>query len=412
MRRLMPRSPMRSRPPRRSRWPPDWPSRPVATGKAGLNHSRSRIGMDADAMIVPSTAAACRARTRATEGSLSSVGERALDGGLGRRLVRPPRRQPFGIGRDGRSERGVDPHIAVRRDGTRSPRQTGRSTATTGRRRRRARHPPPRSTRTRSRPWKATGRPAGPRCRAAGAACARWHRPRRWSRAGGTPIGGRPGPATRDAAPSRSSRPGSLVASGAGDEQARAHREGRRHRGRRALDGTGPADGPDRAGKGPAGPISGSRKARFRCTGPGPDGPSRASATARAASGRHDAAWDPSGTPGSQAHRVEVVNSPTWSMVCDAPDMMQLGRAVGRADDEGHPALMGLDHRRMQLGGGRAARDADDGGRAAGHGEAEGEEAGAALIEADVHPQPGGQRQGQRRRARAGADHRIGDAAA
>ena len=93
---------------------------------------------------------------------------------------------------------------------------------------------------------------------------------------------------------------------------------------RGAVEYGGPRAGPDergprRAGNGPAEPTSGSRKARFRWTGPGPSGPSRASATARAANGRQNAACDSSGTPGSQDHRVEVVKSPTWSMVCEAP---------------------------------------------------------------------------------------------
>ena len=72
--------------------------------------------------------------------------------------------------------------------------------------------------------------------------------------------------------------------------------------------------------------------------------------------------------------------------------MMELGRAVRRADDEGHPTLMRLHHRRMELRGGGATRDADDGGRAGRHGEADGEETGTPLVQADVHPEPGGQR--------------------
>ena len=40
--------------------------------------------------------------------------------------------------------------------------------------------------------------------------------------------------------------------------------------------------------------------------------------------------------------------------------MVQLGRPVRRADDEGHPTLMGLHHGRVKLRGGGAAGDADD----------------------------------------------------
>src|ERR1700722_6240961 len=90
--------------------------------------------------------------------------------------------------------------------------------------------------------------------------------------------------------------------------------------------------------------------------------------------------------------------------------MMELGRAVSRADDEGHPTLMRLDHRRMELGGGGAARDAQDGGLAAGHGKTDGEETGTALVQANVHPESGVERQGQRRRAGARAHDGVGNA--
>jgi hypothetical protein len=57
-------------------------------------------------------------------------------------------------------------------------------------------------------------------------------------------------------------------------------------------------------GREPGSPTSGSRKARFRCTGPGRA--PVASATARAPSERQVAAVTGSGTPGSAAHRTAV----------------------------------------------------------------------------------------------------------
>jgi hypothetical protein len=53
-----------------------------------------------------------------------------------------------------------------------------------------------------------------------------------------------------------------------------------------------------------ASPSSGSRKGRFRWTGPGPAGPDRDSASDRAASDRHDVRVVATGTPGSTNHRT------------------------------------------------------------------------------------------------------------
>ena len=77
--------------------------------------------------------------------------------------------------------------------------------------------------------------------------------------------------------------------------------------------------GAARGGNSSASPVKGSRKARLRCTGPGPWGPRVDSANARAASGLHVRSWPSVGTPGETAHRVAVVKIPTWSIVCGAP---------------------------------------------------------------------------------------------
>ena len=208
--------------------------------------------------------------------------------------------------------------------------------------------------------------------------------------------------------PRRSSWAGSLVASA--PAMISPARPGARRATAARRGGTGER-GPAAGGNGPASPTSGSRKARFRWTGPGPRGP--VPCLGKGPCGerpprfglrllRHSGITCPPGRCGEEPHLVDGLRR---------PDMMQLGRTVGRADDERHPTLVGLDDRRVKLGGGGSARHADDGRPAGGHGETEGEEPGAALVEADMDPQPAGQGKGHRRRARAGADHRIGDTA-
>ncbi len=72
-------------------------------------------------------------------------------------------------------------------------------------------------------------------------------------------------------------------------------------------------------GSSPGVASSGSRKARFACTGPGPIGPAVASATRRLASERQVDRARSSGTPGSTDHRRAPPNNPVCSMVCGAP---------------------------------------------------------------------------------------------
>ena len=62
--------------------------------------------------------------------------------------------------------------------------------------------------------------------------------------------------------------------------------------------------GPGRPGRTPAVPVSGSRKARLRWTGPGPFGPSVDSVKARTANGLQVPSWPVEGTPGAVAHRT------------------------------------------------------------------------------------------------------------
>ena len=66
-------------------------------------------------------------------------------------------------------------------------------------------------------------------------------------------------------------------------------------------------------------PVSGSRNARLRWTGPGPAGPWSASAKARTARGRQVSSWPSAGTPGVSAQRVAEPKRPVCSMVCGAP---------------------------------------------------------------------------------------------
>ncbi len=93
----------------------------------------------------------------------------------------------------------------------------------------------------------------------------------------------------------------------------------------------------------------------------------------------------------------------------------QLVGAVGGEHQQRHPGMAGLEHGRVQVGDG-GARRRDHRHRPPGQlGQAEGEEAGRALVHADVQPQPPGrvgllQRVGQRRRPRPRAEHRLTDA--
>ena len=95
-------------------------------------------------------------------------------------------------------------------------------------------------------------------------------------------------------------------------------------------------------------------------------------------------------------------------------DIEQLGRPVRGAHEHRHACEVRLDDRRVQLDGGRAARGQHDGGLPRAQGQAQREEAGAALVvvDVDLDAVAGGQRQGHRRRARSGADHRVLDAVA
>ena len=162
-----------------------------ATGSAGPNHSRSRIGMDADATMVPPTwrrvGPGCgRPRARST---------------LRTRHVRwppapPTRRTARSTARRDRSGRrtpsaAVDPGIPAdvvelahhgQRIGPLPPWIDADH----------ARRPPsPPGRRSRRGPWRATAPRGGPRCREVGAACAGWCRRRRWSlqAAAGSGIG-------------------------------------------------------------------------------------------------------------------------------------------------------------------------------------------------------------------------------
>ena len=131
---------------------------------------------------------------------------------------------------------------------------------------------------------------------------------------------------------------------------------------RRAVGGR-HAQAPSRPARPAAGgravPSSGSRKARFRCTGPGA-GPV-ASASARAASG------PPRGCgrrrrprPGSWNQRTARPKRWVWSMACGAPTSCSSGGRSAVQTSSGTPRQVGLDDRGVQLGGRRAARGEHD----------------------------------------------------
>ncbi len=132
-------------------------------------------------------------------------------------------------------------------------------------------------------------------------------------------------------------------------------------------------------------PVSGSRNSRLRCTGPGPWLPWSASSKARTARVSRCAPGPRPGRPGERptGRRGE---QPVLFDGLRRAGVMQLGRPVRRAHDERDPGVVRLDHGRVQLGGGSAARHADDGGPPGRHRQPQGEERRAALVEADVDP--------------------------
>ena len=164
--------------------------------------------------------------------------------------------------------------------------------------------------------------------------------------------------------------------------------------------------------------TSGSRKATLRCTGPGRPG-SIATATARAI----DAAPVAHLAHARLGHREVVL--PAHGAVEEArlvdglarAGVAQLGGAVGGERDDRHTGVRRLDHRGREVGHGGAARGDDDDRLAADLREAERDEAGAALVDADVQAQVAarvglGERDRERRAAAAGREHHLGDAAA
>ena len=95
-------------------------------------------------------------------------------------------------------------------------------------------------------------------------------------------------------------------------------------------------------------------------------------------------------------------------------DVAQLGRAIGGQDEQRHARLVRLDDGGRVVGGGGAG-GAGEGGRDAGRlGEAEREERGAALVDVGGGAQAAvtGEREHERRRARAGRGDRVAHAAA
>ena len=89
----------------------------------------------------------------------------------------------------------------------------------------------------------------------------------------------------------------------------------------------------------------------------------------------------------------------------------ELGRTVRGRDDQGHARGGGFDHGGEEVRGGAPGRAHERDGAARGLGEPEGEESGRALVQRHARLD-GGAAEGdrERRRARAGADHRLAHA--
>ena len=90
----------------------------------------------------------------------------------------------------------------------------------------------------------------------------------------------------------------------------------------------------------------------------------------------------------------------------------QLGRPVGGAHEQRYPRVRGLDHRGMEVRGRGSRGAAHDRGPAAGEPDAERAERGRALVEDDLDADPvvAREREGERRRTRAGRDDGVGAA--
>ena len=233
---------------------------------------------------------------------------------------------------------------------------------------------PPRPPATRSPPARRGGAEADDDLRAAAAggppATAARRRGGRRSpgRAATAGARGRPAPATRGGRPGRGpTRRPRRPPRPRSPPGARPARRARRPPGRRSL-GVGPAPPTaDRRGAGgmpPASgsPTSGSRKARSRWTGPGPPVAAGRLGHGSRRQGRHG----PIRPPRAPGRREPAHGRAVEAGLVDGlggTDVLQFGRPVRGAHQQRHAGLVGLDHGRMQLGGGRPAGHDDHGRR-------------------------------------------------
>ena len=127
-----------------------------------------------------------------------------------------------------------------------------------------------------------------------------------------------------------------------------------------------------------------------------------------------------SASPAGRARRAHLGRPPSGATPPNEPglldglrgaDVVELGRAVRRADDHRHPGQVRLHDRRVHLERRRAARGEQDRRAARGEADPEGEERRRALVQADVQGDAAlaGESDRERSRARAGGDDGVGE---
>ena len=123
-----------------------------------------------------------------------------------------------------------------------------------------------------------------------------------------------------------------------------------------------------------------------------------------------------SGVTGDHVDADHVRTEQTWLVGrLVGSGAAQRSRAVGGEHDEGLPDVVRLEHGRVKIGDGRARRRQHGNRAMRSLGQAQGEEAGRALVDPHVQPQPpclvgSVQSEGERCGPRAGGEHDLPDA--